>query len=327
MFDALDWQPAHTKAEAGHGLDSEIVERRRCTLQFANGFLYLDAIVPSQAAIFGHDAVCEPDGEPASNEALAGILSEFDSRYRCVQLTNSYETAAQWASIAARGIAAQGDIAVLNADAAEPAAYPKLAITDENKSLGRHGCWLASSRWPSEPAFILFGESLAGGPFGAVLVRQDLIERLETTGLTGLSAPSASTIRTVIASIRAIERQHLIAEGERLAAYLSNRLQSVKASCVEIKSVTARGLSATVQFHKPEMARQVKRSLCERGVLAGVDRYQRLCFSLALAVRPAEIDVVAGTLRATLLKQPTWRNSPCCAMCELDEAQVEPAQL
>jgi len=202
-------------------------------------------------------------------------------------------------------------------DFGPPSRPSAFLIADENRSFARHGRWLASSDWTQKPDLVVFGDSLAGGDFGAVLVRCNAA--VAASGLVDASPPSPAAIAAALSAVRAIEQGRLIEQGNELGTYLATRLDSVKASCPEIKAVFAKGLAATVEFVESGLPRQMKRALCERGVLVGVDRFNRLCISLSLVIRPAEIDVVAGTLRAALLKQPTWRQSPCCAACESDD--------
>jgi adenosylmethionine-8-amino-7-oxononanoate aminotransferase len=61
----------------------------------------------------------------------------------------------------------------------------------------------------------------------------------------------------------------------------------------------------------------MKRKLCERGVLVELDADGgAVAIAPPLIIRPAEIDVIIGTVRGALHNIPVGRLGVCCAACE-----------
>ena len=102
-----------------------------------------------------------------------------------------------------------------------------------------------------------------------------------------------------------------------LDRHLRDRLLSVRTICPQIASIDFAALRATIAFAPSVDGAMIKRRLCERGVLAGLDRRGHLVIRPPLAIRPAELDVISGSLRAALTGAPSWRPAECCAACAL----------
>jgi acetylornithine/succinyldiaminopimelate/putrescine aminotransferase len=120
----------------------------------------------------------------------------------------------------------------------------------------------------------------------------------------------------VKAAITTVENEGLLQHGRELADYLFSRLLAVQKTCPEIKSVEANGLSYRLAIAPPLSAAQIRRGMCERGVLVGVDNARRLAIEPPLPLRIAEADVVTGALRGAILQLPLVSMSACCASCE-----------
>jgi acetylornithine/succinyldiaminopimelate/putrescine aminotransferase len=104
--------------------------------------------------------------------------------------------------------------------------------------------------------------------------------------------------------------------GRQLADYLFERLLAVQATCPEIESIEGNALSFRIEFAPPLTGAQVRRRMCERGVLAGVDASGRLALDPPLPLRIAEADVITGALRGALLGLPLASASVCCPVCD-----------
>ena len=90
----------------------------------------------------------------------------------------------------------------------------------------------------------------------------------------------------------------------------------VRESCPQIESVEGSGLSFRLRFAPPLAAMQIRRRMCERGVLVGIDAAGRLAIDPPLALRIAEADVITGALRGSILDLPMVSASACCGACE-----------
>jgi 4-aminobutyrate aminotransferase-like enzyme len=198
-----------------------------------------------------------------------------------------------------------------------------IVIARESETLGRTGRWFASTAWRRAPAMIVVGEALAlGSPFGAVLARGSLEPdpRLVESAAEPIGK---ETLARVAATIRTVEREGLLQQGRALAEYLRERLEAVRETCAEIKDIAALGLCFRIALAAPLSAKLVRRRMCERGVLVGVDEAGRVAIEPPLAMRIAEADVITGALRGAILDLPVVTASACCAACAADRADGE----
>jgi len=290
---------------------------RRCTVQLSSGRLYLDAVASNATSLLGHDM---PDREAGGVSPARQLLSSLVHGYACATAAGSFSAAASMASKFARLAAEKhGPIVEVNSLDGEPASDCDFLVAYENETLGRSGRWCASAAWRRAPELIVIGEAIAlGAPFGAVLARNDLKTGFAAVGRETVQdqAADSASLALVAAVITTVEGSDLLQHGRQLADYLFERLLAVQATCPEIKSVECNGLSFRIAFAPPLTAVQVRRRMCERGVLAGVDASSRLALDPPLPLRIAEADVITGALRGALLGLPPVSASVCCAACE-----------
>jgi adenosylmethionine-8-amino-7-oxononanoate aminotransferase len=310
----LHWNPLPQAPRAVDMPADAIVDARRCTVQLENGFLYLDAAADAEHCLLGHDEV-EPVAAGAGE--VAALIEALAPGYRCVALADGLA-----GGLAAARFLASDTAKVVDALTGFPATTRPL-IAVENQSLGRSGAWLASLGWPRRPSAIVIGEALAAGaPFAAVLVRDDAAGSADRV----VSAGDAALSR-VAGTIAAAERGGVVSDAGRLATYFSQRLASLVESDGAALTVTVLPLAARIAF-KTTSAPLMKRKLCERGVLVGLDDTAAALVVLPpLIMRPAEIDVIIGTLRGALNNVPAMRASACCAACQAiaGEGAIGPA--
>jgi 4-aminobutyrate aminotransferase-like enzyme len=280
-----------------------IVDARASTVQLGNGYLYLDAAADPARALLGYD---DPAPAPAGAADVAALLESFAPGYRTLALAADRAAAVA----AARGLAVD-DAVVVDALDGEPALVSGAVVAVENRSLGRTGRWLASRSWGRPPEVVVIGEAIAAGAaFGAVLARADIAGARRT----GLAADlDAATLARVAGVVAAAETAGLRQSAARLGDYLAERLAALAAVDNAILAVEGLPFGARLAFRSVSALR-MKRKLCERGVLVGLDG-DRLVILPPLVMRPAEIDVITGALRGALHDTPTWRPSACCAAC------------
>lgn len=308
----LSYWPAHTSGTAEQPVDA-----RRCTVQLSTGRLYLDAVAAAATALLGRDS---PPMLATDATHVRQMMSSRTPGYVCVAMTQSFSTAARLAAQIGQSAAATGSVLEINALDGEPAQCDDILVVHENETLGRTGQWLASLAWGRAPDLVVVGEALAlGAPFGAVLVRTGVTTSLPSTGkgtLLGYEAAGTGVLAQVAAAITTVESAGLLQQGRELADYLMERLLSMRKSCPQIESVAAKGLCIRITLASPLRAAQIRRGMCERGVLAGVDQAGRLAIDPPLPLRIAEADVITGALRGALLDLPVVTASVCCASCE-----------
>jgi 4-aminobutyrate aminotransferase-like enzyme len=245
----------------------------------------------------------------------------------CLAMTRSSAAACDVAVRLARsGRQAQNRITCINAFEGESSADHDVIVAQENETLGRTGSWISSVAWHRPPELVVVGEAVAlGMPFGALLARRSFASRLnvatsdhhagqgESRSLWADEPETRAAIERVAATIDFVEGQRLLEHGNHLANYLRARLTAVRASCPQIENIEGNGLSMRIRLVPPLRASQICRSLCERGVLTGVDAAGRLAIDPPLAMRIAEIDVIIGALRAAIVGLPSITASASCA--------------
>ena len=322
--------PAHAP-ESFQGA-SRPVDARRCTVQLSTGRLYLDAVASPATALLGHDS---PPLAATDSSRVKQMLCSLEPGYVCLTMMRSFSAAVEFAARLGQSSAhVHGRIAQINALEPEPAPGDDLRVAHENETLGRTGRWLASAAWDRPPDLVVVGEALAlGEPFGAVLAYGRSASRLDYTersleGISGHSrqrhaeqgeAATPAALERVAAAIAAVENQGLLEHGHELASYLRARLMTISASCQPMESVEGTGLALRIGFAPPVRATQIRRRMCERGVLTGVDTEGRLAIDPPLAMRIAEIDVIIGALRASIIGLPLVNASACCAACRTSD--------
>ena len=313
--------PAHsagTRAAFEPGEDiRHPLDARRCTVQLSTGRLYLDAIASPATALLGHDLPVMPaSGAPAADRLLASL----ESGYKPLATTGSFASAADFAVRLARSVAgADGQVADMNARAGEPVHRSDFLLAYENETLGRTGRWVASAGWRRPPDLVVAGDAMAlGSSFGAVLAREDRAEKFIAAqrDIAPCEAADTGTLARVAAAITTVENEGLLQHGRELADYFFSRLLAVRSTCSEIASVESVGLSFRVALAPPLSAAQIRRGMCERGVLVGVDEEGRLAIEPPLPLRIAEADVITGALRGAILQLPLVSAAACCASCE-----------
>ena len=298
----------------GHHVEGEIVEARRCTVQMRNGFLYLDALASQATALLGHDI---PDATPASHATLMKALAKLHPEYDCLAICTDIAEALSLSRKVGALIAGDArSVQITSADGEPIQECPGIMIAVENESLGRRGAWFASATGSARPSLIVVGNVLAAGKdFGAVFIKRTLAARVPSNALEGISGPAEETIAMVMAVIETIQSQQLVARAQELVDYFASRIESVKATCSDIAEVRLAGLSARIRLKDELSAVQIKRRLCERGLLVGIDDRGWLLIRPPLAIRLAEIDVISGVLRGALLGTATARAPICCSAC------------
>jgi len=289
------------------------VDARRCTVQLSTGRLYLDALATPATALLGHDLPLTPAVDEATVQQM---LSSLAPGYACVAMTQTFSAAADLAA----QIGEDGSLVEINAIAGEPATPGRPLVALENETLGRTGRWLASSAWKHAPDMIVVGEALAlGSPFTAVLARDGFAAGRAPASRAHVLAyqpASPESLARVSAAITEVESEGLLQQGRDVADYLMARLAAVRESCPQIESVEGVGLSIRVTLASPHTAAQIRRGMCERGVLVGVDGPRRLAINPPLPLRIAEADVITGALRGALLGLPLPSAPVCCAACD-----------
>jgi ornithine--oxo-acid transaminase len=160
-----------------------------------------------------------------------------------------------------------------------------LFVCDEVQTgIGRTGRFLALEHWGLQPDMICVAKALSGGyvPIGAVLVSRAAFEKVfdgmeravrhgSTFGGNDLAAAAA------LATLRVLEREHLVARSERMGALLLELTRPLVERFEVVSDVRGMGLMWAIEFGPPAGASA--RRLWER-----VERRQPGLFSQLVTV-------------------------------------------
>src|SRR5439155_4751934 len=137
--------------------------------------------------------------------------------------------------------------------------YGTLFVVDEVQTgLGRTGTWFAAEHWGLEPDFVLVGKALSGGymPVAAMVTRREIYDKAvgtlercyvqqSTFGRNRLSMAAG------LATLRIIERDHLVERAERMSAVLVDGLTELGERFEMIEEVRGRGLMIGLELGPP----------------------------------------------------------------------------
>jgi acetylornithine/succinyldiaminopimelate/putrescine aminotransferase len=137
--------------------------------------------------------------------------------------------------------------------------YGTMFVLDEIQTgLGRTGRWFALEQWRLEPDFVLVGKALSGGymPVAAMVTRREIYQKAvgtlercyvhqSTYGRNRLSMAAG------LATMRIIERDHLVEHAARIGALLRDGLLELQQRYEMIKQVRASGLMIGIELGAP----------------------------------------------------------------------------
>jgi ornithine--oxo-acid transaminase len=137
--------------------------------------------------------------------------------------------------------------------------YGTLFILDEIQTgLGRTGAWFALEHWGLEPDFVLVGKALSGGymPVAAMVTSREIYQR--AVGTLERSYVHQSTfgrnrlsMAAGLATLRIIERDHLIERAARMGTVLLDGLAELQQRYEMIKEVRGSGLMIGIELCAP----------------------------------------------------------------------------
>jgi acetylornithine/succinyldiaminopimelate/putrescine aminotransferase len=137
--------------------------------------------------------------------------------------------------------------------------YGTLFVADEVQTgLGRTGKWFALEHWGLEPDFVLVGKALSGGylPVAAMVTTREIYQR--AVGTLERSYVHQSTfgrnrlsMAAGLASMRIIERDHLVENAAHIGGVLSDGLADLGKRYEIISEVRASGLMIGIELCAP----------------------------------------------------------------------------
>ncbi len=176
-----------------------------------------------------------------------------------------------------------------------------LAVDEIFTGFGRCGAWFVCEAEGVEPDLVCCGKALGGGlPIAAAVGRSEVMECWRTDGearhtATFVAHPLACA--AALAALDVLEGEGLVDRALRMGQLLSGLLGPL-ADIPVVVDVRGRGLLWGVELSSPAAARQLGRTLLERGViaLAGGANGTVLQIAPPLVITERQLEFAAGAL-------------------------------
>jgi 4-aminobutyrate aminotransferase len=153
------------------------------------------------------------------------------------------------------------------------AKYDILFIADEVQTgFGRTGKWFCYEHAEIEPDIIVMAKGLGSGlPISCIASRRELMERW-TTGSHGGTYGGGGALVTAgaLATIEALQQDHLIENSAHMGAYLMQKLRRLQAEYPVIGDVRGRGLMIATEFSNTDG--QPDKDTCKAVAKACIER-------------------------------------------------------
>ena len=168
--------------------------------------------------------------------------------------------------------------------------FGALLIFDEVQTgMGRTGKWWAYEHYGVIPDIMTLAKSLGGGvPIGACLARGAAATTLVPGDHGSTFAGGPLVTSAALATIEAIEEEHLIANAHAMGAYLRHRFEEPRFEG-KIKEIRGMGLIMGVELVEP-IARKVLQAAFERGLIVNAVGDHTIRLLPPLIVTREEID-------------------------------------
>lgn len=160
-----------------------------------------------------------------------------------------------------------------------------LLIWDEIQTgFGRVGDWFAANIYKTVPDIMIIGKGLGGGfPLFGLLARDDL-HSFEPGDHSFTFAHFPVSMAAALASIQAIEEEHLLERSRRIGKLFSDALNAMKAKYELIGDVRGPGLMIGIELVKSKKTKEPARDEAhtfvneglKRGVIFGESKYLKL---------------------------------------------------
>lgn len=164
-----------------------------------------------------------------------------------------------------------------------------LIIDEVQTGVGRTGKYFCYQHYGITPDIITLAKALAGGlPIGAMVVRKEIADTLGPGMHASTFGGGPVICKAALAVLKAIQKEKLLANAQKMGEYLFFRLNQLKARYSSIKEVRGMGLMAGVELDIEGKA--VVEKCMERGLLINCTHERVLRIMPALNITKGDID-------------------------------------
>ncbi len=177
-----------------------------------------------------------------------------------------------------------------------------LLIADEVQTgIGRTGKMFAYEHYGITPDIITLAKSLGGGlPIGAMVARQEVADILTAGKHASTFGGSPLVSKTALAVFRAIQKEKLLANTQKMGEYLKEKLSGLAKKYAVIKEARGLGLMIGIELIMPGKA--IIEECIKEGLLINCTQENVLRLMPALNVTRKQVDKAVGILERVLNK-------------------------
>jgi len=171
-----------------------------------------------------------------------------------------------------------------------------LLIFDEVQTgIGRTGKMFCYQHYNVQPDVLCLAKSLGGGfPIGAIVAQKRIADTLKAGTHASTFGGSPLACACSLATFQAIEKDKLLANAQKMGAYLYKKLAHLKEKYHIIKEIRGKGLMLGVELHKE--GKSIYEQCLKKKLLINCTHQSVLRIMPQLAVSKREIDKAIGIL-------------------------------
>ncbi|HTY44817.1 MAG TPA: aspartate aminotransferase family protein [Patescibacteria group bacterium] len=171
-----------------------------------------------------------------------------------------------------------------------------LLIVDEVQTgIGRTGKMFCYEHYGITPDIMTLAKALGGGlPIGMMVVKKDIADTLGPGTHASTFGGGPVVCRAGLAVLKAIQDEKLLANAQKMGAYLAVELQALKSACALIKEIRGKGLMIGVELFVE--GKEIVAKCIEKGLLINCTHDRVLRIMPALTVTKRQIDAAVKIL-------------------------------
>lgn len=176
-----------------------------------------------------------------------------------------------------------------------------LIIDEVQTGIGRTGKYFCFQHYGITPDIMTLAKALGGGlPIGAMVVNKEIADTLTPGTHASTFGGGPVVCKAALAVLRALQKEKLAANAQKMGEYLSFRLNELKAKYTIIKEIRGLGLMQGTEL--TISGKEIVQKCIEKGLLINCTQGNVLRLMPALNVTKKEVDQAIAILAGTLPK-------------------------
>lgn len=164
-----------------------------------------------------------------------------------------------------------------------------LMLDEVQTGCGRTGRWFGYQHYPIEPDVITMAKALGNGaPIGAMVARPDVADCLTPGSHASTYGANPLVVSAAIAVLETIEQDNLLAQVERISAYIKGKAHELQDRFGFIEQIRVRGLMVGLELSLP--GGPIVKAALERGLRINCTQDTVLRALPAMTITESQID-------------------------------------